>query len=67
MPQGKSGRVVVELGTSLKRELYSVLARDNRTLKEWLTEQAEAHVAAARRPETSPRDRARAGDGGTAR
>ncbi|MCY4519434.1 MAG: hypothetical protein OXC13_01490 [Caldilineaceae bacterium] len=66
MPQGKSGRVVVELGTSLKRELYSVLARENRTLKEWLTERATAYVAAARRPEASGRDRTREG-GGTAR
>ena len=66
MPQGKSGRVVVVLDTSLKRALYSVLAREGRTLKAWLTEQAEAHVAAARRLETSPRNCTRAGDGGDA-
>ena len=50
MPTGKSGRIVVELDSSLKRELYSVLAKANCTLKEWLTAQATVYVAS--RPRT---------------
>ena len=45
MAIGPSGRVVVEIDTSLKRRLYSVLAIEGITLKEWFTLKAEALVA----------------------
>ena len=47
MPKGESGRIVVELDPSLKRALYSVLAMENKTLKEWLIEHAQSYVAEA--------------------
>lgn len=44
MPKGDSGRVVVELDPSLKRRLYSVLAIENKTLKDWMIERVERYV-----------------------
>lgn len=45
MPKGDSGRVVVELDPSLKRRLYSLLAMENKTLKDWMVERVERYVA----------------------
>lgn len=50
MPRGASGRVVVELDQSLKRQLYSVLAEEGLTLKEWVTREAERHIREYREP-----------------
>jgi len=44
MPKGQSGRIVVELEPALKRQLYSALAIDNKTLKQWVEEQVEAYL-----------------------
>ena len=44
MPKEKSGRIVVDMDPSLKRRLYSVLALDNSTLKEWVIRSAERYV-----------------------
>ena len=35
MPKGKSGRIVIEVSPTLKRQLYSALAIENQTLKDW--------------------------------
>jgi hypothetical protein len=45
MPKGESGRVVVELEPSLKRRLYSALAMDSKTLKEWMIENIECYLS----------------------
>lgn len=45
MAKGESGRVVVEIDPELKRKLYSALAIDNLTLKDWFIAEAEAFVA----------------------
>jgi len=47
MPKSPSGRVVVELEPGLKRMLYSRLAIENLTLKEWLTEQINVYLQEA--------------------
>jgi len=44
MPKAKSGRIVVVLDPALKRRLYSVLAMDNFTLKEWVIRSAERYI-----------------------
>ena len=50
MTRGPSGRMVVELGSELKRALYSELAREGLTFKEWLTREAERYIEARRQP-----------------
>lgn len=35
MSIGNSGRIVIEIDPSIKRELYSGLSRDGITLKDW--------------------------------
>jgi len=44
MPKGVSGRIVIEIEPELKRRLYSALAMDGLTLKEWFIQCAERHV-----------------------
>lgn len=44
MARGTSGRIVVEIEPALKRALYSRLASDGRTFKDWATAQIEAYV-----------------------
>ncbi|WP_420723691.1 hypothetical protein [Hwanghaeella sp. LZ110] len=46
MARSESGRIVVELEPSLKRRLYSALAMDNQTLKDWMIKQVEAYLSA---------------------
>ena len=50
MPKGDSGRVVIEFDPSLKRKLYSVLAIDNSTLKEWFVSAATAYISEREQP-----------------
>lgn len=50
MARGKSGRVVIETDPDLKRRLYTQLARDERTLKEWFTEAASMYVQQKEQP-----------------
>ncbi len=59
MPKGESGRVVVEIDPDLKRHLYSALAIDNSTLKEWFIRAAKEYVAEQEQPtlpEITPRN-----------
>ena len=50
MPKAKSGRIVVVMDPALKRRLYSVLAMDNSTLKEWVIRSAERYVEEKNEP-----------------
>jgi hypothetical protein len=43
--RGKSGRVVLEIDTTTKRRLYSKLAVEGLTLKDWFIQKAEAYLA----------------------
>ena len=45
MAKSDSGRIVAELEPSLKRKLYSALAMENKTLKEWIIERAELYLS----------------------
>ena len=40
MPQGSSGRIVVDIDPEFKKEVYSALALRGSTLKEWFTQAA---------------------------
>lgn len=44
MSIGSSGRIVIELEPSLKRQIYSALAKDGLTLKEWFVREAETYI-----------------------
>ncbi len=45
MSIGSSGRIVIEVEPSAKRELYAALARDGLTLKDWFLKSAESYLA----------------------
>ena len=45
MPTGESGRIVLEVDPDLKRRLYSSLALDHKTMKDWFIVQAQEYVA----------------------
>lgn len=44
MVQGASGRVVIEIEPHLKRQLYSSLAAQGMTLKEWFIRCSEREI-----------------------
>jgi hypothetical protein len=46
MPIGSSGRVVIEIDESLKRRLYSALALEQSTLKDWFCQSVEHFLVA---------------------
>jgi len=41
---GRSGRIVLEVEVELKRQLYSVLALEQKTLREWFISNAEEYI-----------------------
>ena len=45
-----SGRIVIEVDPDLKRDLYSVLALEDMTLKDWFTAQANRYISDHREP-----------------
>jgi hypothetical protein len=45
LARGASGRVVIQLEPELKRRLYSALAMEGLTLKDWFCASAEAYLA----------------------
>lgn len=51
MAVGESGRIVLEIDPQLKRELYSSLALEHKTLKEWFIALAEQHLRAQQQPD----------------
>ena len=44
MSRGPSGRIVVELEPDLKQQLYSTLALDGLTFKDWLIARVEQYI-----------------------
>lgn len=44
MAKGDSGRIVLEVDPTLKKQLYSILALEQKTLKEWFIQHAEQHI-----------------------
>ncbi len=48
MSVGSSGRVVIEIPPETKRELYSVLASNGETLKDWFLRSADEYVRTGR-------------------
>lgn len=48
MSIGTSGRIVIEIDPETKRALYSTLARDGLSLKDWFLHQAHRHLEAKR-------------------
>jgi hypothetical protein len=50
MSVGKSGRIVLEVEPELKQRLYSTLALENKTLKEWFILTAVDHIRTQQQP-----------------
>ncbi|OEO30353.1 hypothetical protein VW23_021760 [Devosia insulae DS-56] len=50
MPKGDSGRVVIEVDPGLKRRLYSALAIEGSTLKDWFITAAGTYVKEREQP-----------------
>lgn len=44
MAKGDSGRIVLEIDPVLKKQLYSVLALEQQTLKEWFVNNAQQFI-----------------------
>lgn len=44
MAVGTSGRIVIEVEPELKKELYEVLQKEGKSLKQWFTENAESFL-----------------------
>lgn len=55
MPRGHSGRVVIEVGATLKRRLYRVLEAQGLTLKDWFIQAAEEHIEHFEQPQLLPK------------
>lgn len=50
MAIGESGRIVLEIDPELKRKLYSTLALESKTLKEWFIALAVQHIKTQQQP-----------------
>ncbi len=50
MSVGKSGRIVLEVEPELKQRLYSTLALERKTLKEWFILTAAEHIRSQQQP-----------------
>jgi hypothetical protein len=50
MAVGKSGRIVLEIEPELKQRLYSALALERKTLKEWFILTAVDHIRTQQQP-----------------
>jgi hypothetical protein len=50
MSRGDSKRVVIEVDPDLKRKLYTVLAADDSTLKDWFVRAATNYIAEREQP-----------------
>lgn len=44
MARGESGRIVLEVEPELKKALYSILAMEQQTLKDWFVDKAQKHI-----------------------
>lgn len=47
MSIGNSGRIVIEVEPEVKRQLYSTLAREGMTLKDWFLREAQSYMKTA--------------------
>jgi predicted transcriptional regulator len=56
MTKGDSGRVVIEIEPDLKRRLYSTLAMESSTLKDWFIQCAESYVKAKAARQSDDKD-----------
>ena len=45
MARGPSGRIVIEVDPTLKRDLHSALAAEGLTLKDWFINQTRSYIA----------------------
>ncbi len=45
MSKSESGRIVIEVDPEMKRFLYSALALDQQTLKEWFVDNAQQYIS----------------------
>ena len=52
MPKGASGRLVIQIDTSLKHQLYVALAEENQTLKDWFISSAAEFLKNRKAPST---------------
>jgi len=50
MAISESGRIVLEVNPELKRRLYSALALENKSLKEWFILMAEEYIREKQQP-----------------
>lgn len=50
MAKGNSGRLVIEIDPDLKRRLYSALAFENSTLKDWFISAAKQYLDECQQP-----------------
>ena len=50
MAKGDSGRIVIEIEPSLKRQLYSALAAEGSTLKDWFIINATTYLRDREQP-----------------
>jgi hypothetical protein len=64
MAKGQSGRIVIEVSQSLKRELYSALAIKDQTLKDWFIKSANQFLHTSKAP-LNPADEIPAQPSGT--
>lgn len=44
MAKSESGRIALEVEPKLKKALYSILAMEQKTLKDWFVDQAQKHI-----------------------
>lgn len=56
MARGASGRIVIEAGSDLKKRLYSVLAAQGLTLKDWFVQAAETQIRQHQQPSLFPEE-----------
>ncbi len=56
MARGDSGRIVIEVSPDLKRQLYSALAIENQTLKDWFIEAAGDYLGGQKETTTRKED-----------
>jgi len=64
MPRGSSKRIVIEVEPDFKRRLYTALAGDGSTLKDWFIEAAQYYLSEREQPSlpeltTKPPNRAK--------
>lgn len=52
MSIGNSGRIVIEVDPATKRDLYSALAKDGLTLKDWFLQNAANYLETHRQKQT---------------